>query len=192
MSSKSSFTKSEILFYVFLFIGIMLFQNLYCFANVSGSSMKPTYNSGDYLFVSEVSDIKQGDVVIIKKNGIDEFLVKRVIATSDDKIDLVDSKVFINDKLLSEDYINKEEVPVYYGHSTVISANSYFVMGDNRNHSRDSREFGEVTKSEIIGVVKFNLTSLGINLVEIRLCLFLSLLLFIVVYIRYKHRKASI
>lgn len=188
MNDKVSFSKSEIVFYILLALFILFSRYLYCFANVSGSSMSPTFEDGDYLFVSKYSTVSNGDIVIINKKGVTGYLVKRVIAVSGDKLELSDSNVLVNDEVLDEDYINTSEEVHYNSISQVISSDSYFVLGDNRNHSGDSREFGEVSKSEIVGVVKFNLSIFGISQTKIRVCLLLSSLLCMFLYLKLKKK----
>lgn len=189
MKSKVSFTKREILFYILLFITIITMQRFYCFASVSGSSMLPTFEDNDYLFVSKVSNIDYGDIVIVKKDGYKDYFIKRVIAKSNDSIKLTGSMIYLNNKLISEDYVNNTEDIDYTEYFETVANDSYFVLGDNRKHSGDSRVFGDVSKSEIIGVVKVNLSVFGISQTEIRVCLVLSMTAFILMYFKLRYKK---
>ena len=171
MESKVSFTKREILFYILLFITIIIMQRFYCLASVSGSSMLPTFEDKDYLFVSKVSNIDYGDIVIVKKEGYKDYFIKRVIAKSNDSIKLTGSMIYLNNKLILEDYVNNTEDICYTEYFETVASDSYFVLGDNRNHSGDSRVFGDVSKSEI------------------RVCLVLSMTAFILMYFKLRYKK---
>lgn len=131
------------------------------FHKVSGNSMFPTYHNGDFLITEKVSyrlgEPKRGDVIVLK-NPRDESqdFIKRIIALPGDSIKIEDDSVYVNGTLLKEDYL-PANTPTHAGafltEGTVvkIGANQYFALGDNRNHSSDSREWGGVTKQEIIG-----------------------------------------
>ncbi len=125
---------------------------------VSGKSMVPSFHNGDYLIVDEISkkahNPNRGEVIVFKlPHDKGRYLIKRVIATPGEKIEIQGSKVIIttknNEKLqLSEKYI-KEDFSSYG--SWKLGKNEYFVMGDNRNNSSDSRSWGLLDKKLIIG-----------------------------------------
>jgi signal peptidase I len=127
-------------------------------ASVDGYSMAPTLEDRDRLIVNrlvyEFSDPRPGDVVTFyyPPNPVRMF-VKRVIATEGDTVEIVDGRVLINDQPLLDDYV----VPVFRGHDNfgpqVIEQGYDFVMGDNRNDSFDSRDWGLVPKKYIVGRV---------------------------------------
>jgi len=133
---------------------------------VKGHSMEPTYHDGEYILTDKISyrmSIPQrGDVVVFRspKNAAVDF-IKRIIALPGEQIKIAGGKVFLNGKQLSEtDYLDPS---VYTGpqsflgenHEIMIPAGYYFVMGDNRANSSDSRDFGLVTPSEFVGKVFF-------------------------------------
>lgn len=145
------------------------------FHKVSGNSMVPTYQNGDYLITEKVSyrfrTPKAGEVIVLK-NPRDESqdFIKRIIAVPGDTIKISNNKVYVNDKALNETYL-PSGTPTHAGafltEGTVIKAanNQYFVIGDNREHSSDSREWGPVTKEEIVGRALFRyfpLQSIGV------------------------------
>lgn len=146
-----------------------IFAALYLFVaqfhKVSGNSMVPTYHNGDYLITEKVSyrfrNPKHGEVVVLK-NPRDESqdFIKRVIAIPGDTLEIRNNTVYLNNQPLTEPYLPEgiptpsgafitEEIPIK------VASNQYFVLGDNREHSSDSREWGPVTKEELIGRALF-------------------------------------
>lgn len=127
-----------------------------CLICVQGDSMTPSLSSGDYLVVSRLSAPERGSVIVLNHNGAK--LVKRVIATEGQTvlIDYLTNAVFVDNQLLDEPYINlNDDDPLEdYGWESewVVPEGYVFVMGDNRNSSMDSREFGPVATDAIIGV----------------------------------------
>lgn len=130
---------------------------------VKGASMENTFHSGEYIFTSKVSykfaPIKKGDVVIFKspKNN-DIELIKRVIALPGDTISIQNERVYVNGRQIEEPYIKSPTnlIPggsVIEGAQITIPEGSMFVMGDNRGASSDSREFGPVPETLLIGQV---------------------------------------
>lgn len=131
------------------------------FHKVSGNSMLPTMHSGDYLITDKVSyrlKIPEHGDIIVLKNPRDESqdFIKRIMAIPGDTIKVEEGKVFINGGAISEPYLpdgiqTRSGAFLSEGSTIKVGSNQYFVLGDNRNHSSDSREWGPVTKEEIIG-----------------------------------------
>ncbi len=129
---------------------------------VSGSSMFPTLENGDKILVSHVMYTpEQGDIVVLTKESfMTEPIVKRVIATGGDTIDLdfENGIVYVNGEALQEDYINEVMTYECAGDMTypqTVPEGCIFVMGDNRNGSSDSRvsTLGMVDTRYILGKV---------------------------------------
>lgn len=122
---------------------------------VVGSSMMNTLEAGDFVIMEKYSYFSRipnhGDIVIIKsKNEKDKILVKRIIAVPGDHIRIQDGVVYLNGEVLKENYI-KDGITNGVADLT-IPANNFFVMGDNRLHSNDSRfNVGLVERHEIMG-----------------------------------------
>jgi len=147
-----------------VFIGslyIVVYLFLFFPTSVQGASMEPTFHTGDRIIVSRVSyklhQINRGDVIILKspKNPDIEY-IKRVVGLPGETIFFKGGNVYINGNLLNESYISvktnvwengfsKENVPI------IIPDDYLFIMGDNRTHSSDSREFGPIPISSVIG-----------------------------------------
>jgi len=125
------------------------------FINVSGDSMNPTYHDGDCLTgvkVSEINELSYGDVIVFRDpESIVTFLIKRVIGLPGDTIYIEDSEVYRNDQLINEDF--QTSVSGNSHECVTVGENEVYVLGDNRDHSRDSRTFGCVNVSEIKYIV---------------------------------------
>ena len=133
---------------------------------VSGESMYPTLNTKDYLIINKLayktSSPNRGDIVVFKtdlKNidGEKKSLVKRIIGLPQDHLVIKHGKVYINNSLIDEPYL---ECSYTDGNIDIkIPNDSYFAMGDNRLVSKDSRnsEVGFANKSEIVGEVSLRL-----------------------------------
>lgn len=132
-------------FYI-LIITIILctFARILFFTKVSGDSMNPTLSDGDLIFVLPVTNnIQYGDIVVTNSDiHYGESIIKRVIALENDTvfIDFSNGQVFVNNEPLKETYIAE---PTYvYGDVTfplTVPEGTVFLLGDNRNHSIDSR-----------------------------------------------------
>jgi signal peptidase I len=128
-------------------------------ARVEGQSMAPTLADQDRLIVNKLAyrlaDPRRGDIVMLYYPiNPEKSFVKRVIAEENDVVRIVDGRVYVNDVPLRDDYVP----PEYRSHDDfgpqVIPEGYYFVMGDHRNNSSDSRHWGMVPKKYIIGKVQ--------------------------------------
>lgn len=135
--------------------------------SVVGGSMEPTLHNGDWLITTRQSDYKRGDIVIITQPNVhNEPLVKRVIATEGQTIDInfASGQVMVNGKEIDEPYIKELTHNSYdVKFPLVVEKGKVFVMGDNRNHSSDSRDsgVGQIDVRYILGKAKFRLLPFG-------------------------------
>ncbi|HUY69536.1 MAG TPA: signal peptidase I [Candidatus Tyrphobacter sp.] len=138
---------------------------------VQGSSMEPNFGPGDYLLVDELSprfeSLKTGEVVVFRyPQDPSEFFIKRIIGLPGDKVTIENGRVYVNGKELSETYLPQGTETCLSssysldscGNETVdLTADQYFVMGDNRAVSYDSRSWGPVAANLMMGVVRVRL-----------------------------------
>ena len=127
---------------------------------IIGASMEPTLAAGDKIVINKMSyyfhDPKQFDVVVFKESGREHgyYNVKRVIGLPGDTVQIKDGSVYINGEKLSEEIVVD---PINNGglaeDEITLEENEYFVLGDNRNNSEDSRfaNIGNIVKDEIVG-----------------------------------------
>lgn len=138
--------------------------------HVLGSSMSLTLHDNDLLVASKISykihDPQRGDIIVFKPPNEDSRdFIKRVIALPGDKIRITNSVVYINGQVLHEPYLPEKWTynnnwPAD-GQDKLVPADQYFVMGDNRNHSSDSRSFGFVERDAILGKAEVRIWPLG-------------------------------
>lgn len=140
----------EILPYIIILVAVILFRTFIATpVIVNGPSMQETLHTNDILILRRTSKINRYDIVVANHNG--DKLIKRVMGIPGDKVKCVSGII----------YVNNEEVSNYgYGTSfdfaqVVLGENEYFLIGDNREDSLDSRYFGPVEKSNISGVADF-------------------------------------
>lgn len=151
----------ENLSFIVLVIVISIFVNSIAMVNhVVGSSMYPTFKDGNLLFSTKiVNKVDRGDIVAIHSSALREDIIKRVVAIPGDTISYIDGALIVNGETIKEDYINqKEELNTDFEIDKItLGKDTYIVMGDNRNHSSDSRHFGLIKKSEIFGRILFKI-----------------------------------
>src|SRR5262245_5811220 len=128
-------------------------------ARVEGYSMQPTLEDNDRLIVNKLAyrlgDPRVGDVVMLyNPNQPEKALVKRVIAQEGDRVRIVDGRVYRNELPVDDSFV----APQFRSHDDwgpqIVPEGYYFVMGDHRNNSYDSRQMGFVPKKYIVGKVQ--------------------------------------
>ena len=170
---KKGFKREALSWVICIVVTILLTEFILNFviinANIPSGSMENTIMTNDKLIALRTSywfkDPKRGDIIIFKYPEDErEWYINRVIALPGETVQVKDGKVYINgsSKPLSEPYIKEEPVEDFGPYT--VPKNGYFVMGDNREVSLDSRTFGCFSKDKILGsanLVLFPFTKLG-------------------------------
>lgn len=131
---------------------------------VSGASMEPSFFNGDYLLIDElayrVRSPERGEVVVFRYPGDHKsYYIKRIIGLPGEHVEIKNDVVTVlsgeGRKVLHEEYLqgNKTNGSI----ETVLGTNEFFVMGDNRSFSFDSRSWGPIKTDELVGLVRFRL-----------------------------------
>src|SRR3989344_264802 len=163
----SSWKKSLGIYVVFGIVGIIVSlvvvipTRLYIFSPfaIAGEAMSPTYNNGDYLLINKFDkSFERGDVIVFRyPKDPNQFFIKRIIGLPSEKVEIQGGKVLINGQVLNESYYNGETLP---DSSLTLGQDQYFVLGDNRMKSSDSRIWGPITKSSIQGKIFYKVSGL--------------------------------
>lgn len=160
---KKIFTNTLFVLVIVVAISVIIATFIFPVLQIYGDSMNNTLVSGDIVLCVKKQKFKQGDIVAFYYNN--RVLVKRVVAVSTDWVNIdIDGNVFVNDELLDESYV----IDKSYGDSDIeypyqVPESSYFVLGDKRNNSIDSRNslIGSVKQNDIIGKVVFRVWPFG-------------------------------
>lgn len=131
----------------------LLTDKVMYFTEIKGTSMESTIENEDLIFVSRISDIDRGDIIVFDLPYAQ--LVKRVVALPGDSIYINDGKLYVNNMLVEEPYIKQEDKMSagHLGRYITLGEGEYIVLGDNRALSVDSRQFGVVKEEYIVGKV---------------------------------------
>jgi signal peptidase I len=153
--------------YIFLCVALWsaitcLFVQHFIFTTVmvEGKSMMPTLKPGDGCVVNcwlpRFRGYHRGDIVVIRDPIKEELMAKRIIAIAGDRVQLRGGRVYVNGKLSTESYLDpgtKTYSRQLRDRVITVGANSYFVLGDNRAESEDSRYFGDIYRGDLIGLI---------------------------------------
>ena len=140
--------------FVAFIVGIIVTQNTISRATVSGHSMDNTLRDGQTIWVNHLPFIhySRGDLAIVSESGT--FLVKRIVATPGDTIQFVGDSLYVNGELVKESYVTDVNYDKGLLSKLVVLGDSeYIVLGDNRDSSVDSRNFGAINKKSLKGKV---------------------------------------
>jgi signal peptidase I len=143
-------------------IAIVVILFLYQPVKVEGTSMLPSLKNDERIFINKfvyrfgISDIGRGDTVVFLYPGdTTKSYIKRVIGIPGDTVEIVDGTVYVNNQPLSEPYVaedNRDRIPMA---RKVVPTDQYFVLGDHRSSSNDSRSWGWVPRQYIYGKAVF-------------------------------------
>jgi len=160
---KKYMNKKNIAFGAFIVTIICLRLFVIFPATVKGASMQPTLSDGQNVFALRTSDLTTNDIVVFESPiEKDAIYVKRVIGTPGDTIKIEKNDVFVNGRRLREDYLIAYDGDYDFTGmgrhvEMTVPEGEYFVMGDNRFNSTDSRMFGTIGKDKVRGKIIFGL-----------------------------------
>jgi len=142
-------------------IFVVVYAFLFRPYQVNGLSMFPTFDNGEYILTNLVtkrfSEFNRGDIIVFKSpTDKDKDFIKRIIGIAGDTVSVNKGHIYLNGKELDESYLPSNYTTaggsfLEEGVQIVVPEGKYFVLGDNRSNSSDSREWGFITKDEIIG-----------------------------------------
>lgn len=139
-------------------VALLLRAFVFELVTVDGESMEPTLHSYQNLFVEKVSrysgNIERGQIIIVNYPGEDGVFVKRVVGLPGDTLEVRDGSLYVNGERREEPYILDQEMD-YEMEKTTVPADSYFVLGDNRNDSLDSHLIGSIPQDMVRGHALF-------------------------------------
>lgn len=161
-------------FFIALLIAFLVRHFLFHPTVVKGESMSPTFESDDKVLVNKLSEIERFDIVVFDAPDEDVYYVKRVIGVPGDTVEMIDDVLYINGKAMNEPYLdeNRKKKSLFGSLTpdftleditgeTKVPDQTFFVLGDNRVNSKDSRAFGFVPEESIIGEVKLQVYPLN-------------------------------
>lgn len=120
---------------------------------VEGDSMSPTLYDGEHLLLNKLHSPKLNDIVVFTDPVTHTYSVKRIVAIENDTISFHLGSVYLNNKLLTEPYLPKNVWTVAATNNYHVDVGYVYLLGDNRNVSADSREYGAVPLKNIIGTI---------------------------------------
>ena len=138
------------------------------FSIVNGQSMEPSLYNNEKLLLSTTaytfSNPERADIIVAKPDNINvDYIIKRVIGIPGDTIEIKDNVIYVNDIAIEEDYVKEKMITANIPKFTLAN-DEYFICGDNRNNSLDSRSeiLGPITKDEIFGKIIINFSKMTI------------------------------
>lgn len=155
-----TFTKEVLPYIIVIFIVILLRYFIISPIQVVGTSMNPNLEDGELMLLNKIkysfSDIERFDIIVVDYS--EKPLIKRVIGLPGEKVEYKDNKLYINGEYVKEDFKRNGKTSDYIVSETgyeIIPEDMYFVVGDNRINSSDSRSIGLIKREEIEGKANF-------------------------------------
>ena len=145
----------EVIPYIVIVVVVVLIRTFIITpVRVDGDSMKNTLKNGDILLLYKLSSIDRFDIIVLDEEKDNEKIIKRVIGLPGETVAIKKGKIYINDKVIDDEYA--------YGQTSdynkvTLRDDEYFILGDNRLISKDSRYFGPIKDNEVKGKIVFRL-----------------------------------
>lgn len=145
----------EVIPYIVIVVVVVLIRTFIITpVRVDGDSMKNTLKNGDILLLYKLSSIKRFNIVVLDEEKDNEKIIKRVIGLPGETVAIKKGKIYINDKVIDDEYAYGETSDF---DKVTLADDEYFILGDNRLISKDSRYFGPIKDNEIKGKIVFRL-----------------------------------
>lgn len=145
----------EIIPYIVIVVVVVLIRTFIITpVRVDGDSMKNTLKNGDILLLYKLGSINRLDIIVLDEEKDNEKIIKRVIGLPGETVAIKKGKIYINDKVTDDEYAYGETSDY---DKVTLEDDEYFILGDNRLISKDSRYFGPIKESEIKGKIVFRL-----------------------------------
>lgn len=145
----------EVIPYIVIVVVVVLIRTFIITpVRVDGDSMKNTLKNGDILLLYKLSSINRFDIIVLDEEKDNEKIIKRVIGMPGETVAIKKGKIYINDKVIDDEYAYGETSDF---DKVTLADDEYFILGDNRLISKDSRYFGPIKDNEIKGKIVFRL-----------------------------------
>ena len=145
----------EVIPYIVIVVVVVLIRTFIITpVRVDGDSMKNTLKNGDILLLYKLSSINRFDIIVLDEEKDNEKIIKRVIGLPGETVAIKKGKIYINDKVIDDEYAYGETSDF---DKVTLADDQYFILGDNRLISKDSRYFGPIKDNEIKGKIVFRL-----------------------------------
>lgn len=150
---KDTILENKILIIIFI-IFIIIRSLIFPFYSIEGASMDYTLEHGEKVIGTNYFEIDRFDIVIMDVPELDKYYIKRIIGIPGDRIEYKNDELYINNELVTEPYLEtKKEEWLQFTEDLIIEKvpdDEYFVLGDNRRNSKDSRDMGTIPKENIL------------------------------------------
>ncbi len=142
--------------YIIILVVVLLIRSFIATpVRVNGESMDDTLKDGDILILNKMdTNYERFDIVVLDKSILGTPVIKRVVALPGETLYILEGNLFINDELINDPYNSFEMLDM---DAITLKDDEYFVLGDNRAVSQDSRSFGPVSKSDIEGITSLRI-----------------------------------
>ncbi len=161
-NSKKEDAKSILKFALWLILFVVAFKLVFIQARIMSGSMEPTLMTGDRALFNRLAytfgEPQRGDIILFKSDEFGQNFTKRIVGMPGDVISFVDGEVYVNDVALEENYL-QEDVQSFSNDTFEVPEGSYFLLGDNRGNSNDSRFWTDpyIPKNKIYGRYLFTI-----------------------------------
>ena len=158
-NSTGKVIKNILSYVLIIIVAILIKMFVFSPIKVNGTSMSPTLEDGDIMILNEIgyylNGVNRFDIVVIDYNG--EKLIKRIIGLPGETIEYKNYDLYVNGEIVAENFKHKDTADFSISEldAEVIPDDYYFVVGDNRINSKDSRMVGFIHKSKIMGKTNF-------------------------------------